>query len=65
MQGREKKTSVGHVVLKELGQRTIFVVTEFIVSSSSPLCLVGYHVRPIYILIQASYSSVSPCLLLH
>lgn len=44
---------MGHVVLKELGQSTIFVLTEFIVSSSPPLCLVGYHVHLIYILSQA------------
>lgn len=50
----EKNGLVGHVILKELGQSIIFVLTEFIVSNSSPLCLVGYHVHPIYILTQAS-----------
>lgn len=58
------KKKVGHVVLKELGQSTIFVLTEFIVSSSPSLFLVGYHVHPICILSQAALSSVSPCLLL-
>ena len=58
----EKMAPMGHVIMKELGQSIIHVLTEFFVSNSTPLCLAGYHVHPIYILSYASQSSVSPCL---
>lgn len=59
-----KKAFVGHVVMEELGQRTIFVLTVFSVSSSPPLSLVGYHVHPIYTVSRDSQSSVPSHLVL-
>lgn len=62
--GEGKKAFEGHVVMEELGQRTIFVLTVFIVSSSPPLSLVGYHVYPIYTFSRDSQLSVPSHLVL-
>lgn len=52
--GKERLCGSCGFFLEEWGQSTIFVLTDFIVSSSPARCRVGYHVHPICILSQAS-----------